>query len=441
MDKNTLRATIISQKKETKKILKQEKIIERELQKETEKQLKNNLIKITTGVRRCGKSTLALQTLQDKEHAYINFDDERLYKITTKDLDTILETLYEVYGNFKYLLLDEIQNIPGWELYANRLQRQGLNLIVTGSNAKLLSKELATHLTGRHITLELYPFSFREYLSYHKISPQKEDLQIAEGIGKIKKHLRDYIEKGGFPETYKIKDNTRYLKDLYNSIINQDIISRYNIKYANTLREIISYTISNYASPITYKKIKNIFDIKSQHTIKNYLYYAEESYLITQSLQYTHKIKEQTRLPKKIYAIDTGLIKAIGFKASENTGRLMENLIAIELQRKKTQNPLLEIYHWRDYQKREVDFAVKEGLKVKELIQACYDIEDPKTKEREEKALIKAGKELRCKNLKIITWDHEETGRIEYIPLWKWLLQPTGFVPATEENVVPNPTN
>ncbi|MFZ2456889.1 MAG: ATP-binding protein [Candidatus Altiarchaeia archaeon] len=426
MDRNTARSVLLAQKAEIEKKYQNRDYIQREAYVTGEQLLKSGLIIVVLGVRRCGKSTLCLQLLRDKKYAYVNFDDERFYGVSTGDLDTILELLYEVYGDFEHLLLDEAQNVPGWELFVNRLQRQGLKILVTGSNAKLLGKELATHLTGRHVSLELFPFSYAEFLQYRK-TDQKERPQIAEDLGKSKNELKEYMEKGGFPEAYLFPDPARYLRDLYDSIVSKDIVGRHKIRNTNTLREIVTYMVSNYASPLTYKKIKNVFEIKSKHTIKNYAAYAEESYLVIQLPNFSYKIKEQIRMPRKTYAIDTGLIKAIGITSTENTGRLMENIAAIELMRRKGEAGT-ELYYWKDYAGNETDFITKKGTKVTEIIQVCHNLSDEKTKKREIKGLIAASKDLRCDELMIITWDEEGVEehagkKVKMVPMWKWLME------------------
>jgi len=426
MEKKDLKQVIIDQKDELKDLIKIERIIDREFLSKYKKHINSNIIKVITGIRRCGKSIFSYQLLKEKDFAYINLDDERLITLETKDLNNILEIFYEIHGNFKFILLDEVQNIYGWELFVNRLKRQGFNLIVTGSNAKLLSKELATHLTGRHIPLELFPFSFREFLNYHNISTKT--LLSTKETGLIKRKLNEYIKTGGLPETLKknIIPGT-YLQALYSTIINKDVILRYRIRFIKTLKDIASYLITNHSSLMSFNKIKNIFNLKSTHTALNYVSFLEESYLFFFLKRLSFKKKESLIANRKVYCIDTGLINTLSFKSSKDTGKLYENLVAIELLRKKALEDK-NIYYWQDIYKNEVDFVIKQGLKVKQLIQVCYNIEDYDTKKREIKALLKASKELKCKNLLIITEDKEgeetfKNKKITYIPLWKWLLE------------------
>jgi len=406
MEKRIIKQILLEQKKEIKEIFK-EKIIPREQEVEIKKALKTNLIKVIMGIRRSGKSVLAHCLLKEKNYGYINFDDERLLGVKAKDLNDFLEVLKEINPDFKYLLLDEIQNVEGWELFVNRLKRIGYNLIITGSNSRLLSKELATSLTGRHITIELFPFSFKEFLNYKQFEYNQESFYLAEEKGKIKRLFNQYLKYGGFPELLKIETKNQYLRDLYDKILSRDIILRFNIKYVRDLKEIALYAISNFASRISYNKIKNIFGMKSVHTVKNYLNYLEEAYLIFQIYPFSFKLKNQLLQSKKIYVVDSGFINTIIPRITPDYGKIMEILVLIQLLRKKE-----EVYFYLDY---------------KEYIQVYYDIENPKTKEREIKSLIKASKELKCSNLLIITDDYEaeekiKGKKIKFIPLWKWLV-------------------
>ena len=411
------------QKQELIDEIKNKKLVNREAENYFKNILDSKLIKIISGVRRCGKSVFSYILLKDKNFAYMNFDDERLIY---SDTNQILSSFYEIYGkDFKFIFLDEIQNLENWELFVNRLKRIGFNLFITGSNAKLLSKELATHLTGRHLTIEIFPFSFREYL---KAINFKEDIQTTKGISILKHELKNYLNLGGFPEIIVEKENPKiYIRELYSKIIEKDIINRYDISYKKTFKEIAMNLISNPARGVSYNKLKKQFNLGSEHTVKNYLSYLEEAYLIFLISKFSYKPVEVEKSAKKVYVMDTGIINYSSFKFMKDYGHIYENLVAIELLRKKSFNPNLEIYYWKNIQHEEVDFVIKEGLKVKELIQVCYDINDIETKKREIKALIKASKELRCGNLIIVTDDYEKeekinSKKIKYVPLWKWLL-------------------
>lgn len=428
MDVKNIQTVISDQKEEIQRVFTDEHIIKREFLDTWKKSVDSKLIKVITGVRRSGKSIFSLQLLNEREYAYINFDDERLIGLKSTDLNLVIESFYQLYGDLKYIFLDEIQNITGWELFVNRLKRQGFNVVITGSNANLLSRELATHLTGRYVNMEIFPFSFREFLSFEKFKDMNDDFHSTRQKSLIIKKLNEYIKQGGFPEAIKDKELSKnYLSTLYSTILTKDVISRYKINYITTLREISNYLLSNFSRYITFNKIKNNFNLKSPHTSKKYVSYLEEAYLFFLLDKFSFKYKEVAASPKKVYAIDTGIINVMAFKSSENIGRLIENIVAIELLRKRIFNPLTEIYYWKDYQQKEVDFVLKEGPKVKQLIQVCYTSDPSEIHKREYKSLAKASKELQCDDLLIITWDYEaketiDEKEITFVPLWKWLL-------------------
>ena len=422
MEKQAVKQILLDQRQEINNIFKTQ-IVEREIESKIKSTLDDKLIKVISGVRRCGKSFLAHKVLKDKNYGYINFDDERLFGIKTEDLNYLLEVLKEINPDFNYLLLDEIQNVEGWELFLNRLQRTGCNLVITGSNSNLLGKELASSLTGRHFLIELYPFSFKEFLKYKDFSFNENDLYITEKKAQIKRLLDEYIKLGGFPEISKVEFKEQYLRDLYDKIISRDIVSRYKIKYVKALKELSLYLFSNFGSSITYQKLKNILEIKSVHTIKNYMDYLEEAYLTFQLNHFSFKLKDQLSGRRKIYIIDSGLINSISFQFSQNMGILMENIVFTQLKRLG-----LEFYFYYSQSKEEVDFIIKDNLKIKELIQVCFNPDNIETREREIQSLLRASRYLKCDNLKIITSDTEKTDQvkgkeIKFVPLWKWLLQ------------------
>lgn len=384
--------------------------------------LKNNIIKVIVGPRRAGKSFLAVHFLKKQGNfGYINFDDEKL--IETTDYDELISAMNSVYNNPKYFLFDEIQNLSKWELFVNRLQRQGYNLVITGSNSNLLSKELATHLTGRHFLINVFPFSFNEYLEFFN-----KEFTSSE----IKEKLSDYVLNGGYPEPLvKNLDLKEYLSTLFNSIIYKDIIKRYDIRNPKQMENLAFYLISNIANEYSYNSLTKVGQIKSSHTIEKYLHYLEESFIFFSLNRFSYKIKEQLSSNKKIYCIDNGLIQSIGFKVSPDFGKIYENIVACDLKRREIDREL-NFYYWKNSQHEEVDFVIKKGNKVEQLIQVCYDVSNLNTKKREIKALIKASKELKCNNLFVITEDYAAEEDIEwfgvkkkvkFIPLWKWLLE------------------
>lgn len=419
-----MREVILRQKLEKESILKTG-FVDREGSAKIEKYIQSDIIKVVTGIRRCGKSIFCFNALRGKEFAYVNFDEKELTE--AKNYDEILKYVTEFYGDVKYLLLDEVQNLEKWELWVNSLKRRKYNLLITGSNAKLLSTELATHLTGRHLSYELFPFSFIEYLHASDFEFKKE--YTHEETGKILNLLKKYFETGGFPEVIVKGYDYSYLQSLFDSIIFKDIVKRYNIKYSAELYNLAKYLVSEFAKEMSFTKLKNILNFRSVHTVQNYVRYIEETYLVFSIDRFSFKQKEQMNSPKKIYAIDTGMINAIAFRSSENSGRLMENVVAVELLRRNSNEGRNgEIYYYRDNFGKETDFVLKEGPRVKQLIQACYNISDPDTKEREISGLLKASDDLRCNNLLIITWDYEgeekmKGKKIMFVPLWKWLIE------------------
>ncbi len=417
MDYELLKKVIEDQRNEIEMKFREENIIEREGITENKKFLKAPFVFITTGVRRCGKSIFSILLVRGEKHGYVNFDDERLRGLDVSDLDKVLEAMYYLYGDLDYIILDEIQNIPGWELFVNRLQRTK-RVIVTGSNARLMSRELSTHLTGRYVDFRLHPFSFREFLEYNRFKP---NIYLTTSIAKTKRYLDEYIKIGGIPDAYKFGE--RFLLTMYNDILNRDILSRYRIRYQKGFYEMLHYLVSNYSCEFSYNRLSNIGKVKNVNTIKNYVSYLENSFLIFEVKRFSYKLKEQNLAPRKIYCIDSGLIHAVGFSISENKGRLMENIVAVELERYKSADPKQEIYYWKDHQQNEVDFIVKKGKRIMECIQVTYASDPIDIEKREMRSLLKASKELKCKKLLVITWDYEDTkDGIGYIPLWKWLL-------------------
>lgn len=408
---------LILQKRELDTIL-NERYIERS---DVKLDLSNSLVKVVIGPRRAGKSFFSLHALNKKEKfGYINFDDEKLTEI--EDYDELISAMNSIYGNPKVLFLDEIQNLPKWELFVNRLQRQGFNLVLTGSNSHLLSRELSTHLTGRHLQIVVLPFSFKEYLSIHK-----EKLTTSE----IKEELEKYVIYGGYPEPLLKKINYKdYLSTLFNSILFKDIVKRYSIRFGQAIENLSVQLLSNICNEYSYNSLGKIAGIKSTHTIEKYLGYLEESFIFFSLKRFSYKVKEQISSVKKIYCIDNGFIHARAFNSSQNLGKLYENLAAIILKKQELEGNI-NFYYWKNQQQEEVDFVIKSGTKVKQLIQVCYNLENNETKNREIRALLKAGKELKCNNLMIITSNKEGEedaewfgikNKIKFIPLWKWLL-------------------
>lgn len=420
MDVEVLKRVIESQREEIEEKFAKENIVAREGLDIAKKYLSFPNILVIFGVRRSGKSIFSILLARElkKKMAYINFVDERLISIRTEDLDRVLQAFYELYGDIEFVILDEIQQVHGWELFANRLRRTK-KVVITGSDSKLLSGELATHITGRHIGFLLFPFSFREAT---KLEPE---VYSTKKIATAKNELNKYIEGSGFPEFKKF--GKQIVREIYDDVVTKDCIARHGIREEKSFREIAYYLVSNFSSEFTYSRLAKIVGLKDTNTAKNYVQYLQEAYLLIVIERFSPKLKQQIIAPKKIYCIDQGLCNFISFNMSKNSGKLFENIVCLELLRKKAKNPALEVYYWKDHQQNEVDFIVKKGTKIKQLIQVCYNPLDKNTKERETKPLLKAAKELKCRNLLIITANHQATEttkkhKISYTPLWKWLL-------------------
>ena len=423
-----LRQIIQDQREELFETMRNKILIPREFQTEFREFDSSKLVKVVTGIRRAGKSVFLYQFLKDRDFAYLNFDDDRLGEV---EPDDIINTFYSIYGkNFNTIFFDEIQNLPRWELFINRLKRMEFNIFITGSNAKLLSTELATHLTGRHLAMEIYPFSFREYLTARKLDI---NIETSKGRSLIKHELERYIREGGFPEVVVERENYRlYLKALYRQILESDILTRRKIAYKKAFKEVCASLMANSGNLITYNKIKKQFQFKSEHTVKNYISYLNEAYLFITLNRFCAKPVEIEKSPKKVYSIDTGFVNSIAVKFSENIGMLYENIVAIELKRRQSLDESMEIFYYNSPQHYEVDFVIKGPLAFKQLIQVCCSPHDPNTKDRETRALLQASKDLGCDNLLIITDDYEgvenaqwfnKKGKIVFVPLWKWLIQ------------------
>ena len=413
---DAIKSAIVDREEDMKNRLRMENVVRRECMDEVKNLVGRDYALIITGPRRCGKSFLAWMINEGGKYGYVNFEDERL-TMKGEELNRVLEAIYSLKGDVNVLIFDEIQNVDGWERFVSRVIINK-KVIITGSNARLMSRELATHLTGRHVDFTLFPFSFREYLDYRGF---KGSIYLTKDAAKLRDMLSEYMRLGGFPLAYTL--GRVFLAENYKDIVERDIVQRYGIRYVSTLKSLARYMMSNVGKEISFNKIKNVLDVKSPHTIKKYAGYLENAYLLFFLNRFSYRLKEQIIAPKKVYAIDTGMTNTIGYKISENLGRTMENIVAIELMRRKSYwHREWEIYYWKDHQQREVDFVVKEGEKVRELIQVTYASGKDEIERRELRALEKASEELICKNKTVITWDYEEDGEVRLVPLWKWLL-------------------
>ena len=402
-----------------------------------ERMLSAEQIVAITGARRSGKSfimrQLARKLIKEKIDTnrilIINFEDPRFIGLDTK----LLQQIYETYLEFlnpkdkPYIFLDEIQEVKGWEKWVRTMHElKKASIILSGSNAKLLSRELATLLTGRHLSITVFPLSFKEFLDFNNLRIKKE-LDLASKRIEIKSLLRNYLEFGSFPDVVLQREKKEILLAYFGDVSDKDLIRRYRIRKSEKLKNLIKFYLSNVSSLITFSSIEKSLKI-SADTIEKFSNYFETAYLAFFLKRFSFKVKEQEKSPRKVYAIDSGLANIIGFRFSQNLGKLAENIVFLELKRKRTSSPYLEFYYWKDERHREVDFVIKEKLKVKQLIQICWDIGDEKTRKREIESLTRAMREFKLKEGLVITEDYEDEERIEnkkikFIPLWKWLLK------------------
>lgn len=369
--------------------------------------LEANIIKLITGPRRAGKSVYALQILSGKNYAYLNFDDTQL--LGSFDEDAVMQALAEVYPGYEYLLLDEVQNLDSWDAWVSKLYRRGVNLVITGSNANLLSSEMSTLLTGRYVEIQILPFSMEESLKYREAPI---DAELPEEKAKLFIEMDDYLKKGGYPEIVKNREiEQAYLTALFDSIILKDVAQRHKIRKITELYDLADYLISNYSNPLSYNEIADELTLGSVTTVKRFCGFLAEPYLFFYLPRYNNKLKEMKKAPRKVYVIDNGFIYTRSFELSSNNGRQLENMVFIELLR-RGYDLKKSLFYYRTSNDKEVDFVTRDGRKVTSLIQVSYDISKAKTRERELDALVKASEELKCDNLLIITWALND--RIEY---------------------------
>lgn len=366
--------------------------------------LKSPQAQVVIGVRRSGKSTLCYNALKNSgiKFAYVNFDDERLIHLTGDDLNDVLEVLYKINGDFEYLFIDEIQNIPEWYLFVNRLLRRQMHVIITGSNAKLLSGELATHLTGRHHTISLFPFSFAEYCEMKGVEVKPKTTR---NIAMVRSAFDDYMKHGGFPELSLVNDEKSYIDNLVNNILTRDIEQRFKVLYTTAFEQMAHHLLNVSPSIIVEKNLQELFGLKSQHTVKNYLSYLKQAYLLVG----LHKYSAKSRLRlvgEKVYPIDVALMnKRADAFAGENLGWRLETIVYMALLRKYKREGL-DIYYYSD-RTCECDFVVCNDRKAVLAVQVSYNVSSHKTKKREISGLVKAAEKTGCSNLLLLT-DHNE---------------------------------
>jgi len=364
--------------------------------------LDSPLAQVVIGVRRCGKTTLCHQALRAAgvRYAYVNFDDELLVRVSPEQLNDILQAAYVVYGAFTHIFLDELQNIAGWELFVNRLLRKGLHVLVTGSNANLLSQEFGTHLTGRYEEVELQPFTFREFLNLRKV---RDTGLSTRSRAQREIEYRLFSREGGLPETYTLSNPSSYLKTLYHAILFKDVVRRWNVRYPTVLADVAAVLLTNFCREVNYTEIAKALNVRSVHTIQNYVDYLE-----------------------KAYATDLGFVSFFtgSDTSGEELGWRLENLVFLKL-RAGRQSGNYELFYWKNG--HEVDFVLVRRKRVVKLIQVAYSIASSKAKARETNALLEASERLGCDDLEIVTFSEKDViaanGKtIRVSPATEWLV-------------------
>jgi len=407
---------------------------------------KSDLVSDIVGIRRAGKTYLMFETIKrllaktsKRATIYINFENRKLLPLSPDYFNQTIsfihqENLLEKYKKV-YLFFDEVQRIEGWEKFIRSIYDEfkgRIKIFVSGSSANLLSREYGKLLSGRHLTAGVFPLSFKEFLEFKNF---KLGILSERKIERIKKLLEEYLKFGGFPEIVlqdKQKEKENLLNQLFSDILFRDVLGRTETRKQQVIEEFAYFLSSNIANLLSFNKMANYFKSRgikvSVPTLENYFYLTKNAFLFFDSQIFSFKVKDQLQYPRKIYCLDNGIVNLVGFRFSENIGRLYENTVAVELLRRFFQKPAVKIFYWKNKKGQEVDFVIKKGLSVKQLIQACFKMEDEETKSREIKALLAAGEELKCKNSLVITADYESEEKIEgrkikFIPLWKWLLE------------------
>lgn len=392
---------------------------------------------VITGPRRSGKSFIMRQMIQNltargvpvQNTVMINFEDPRLGPLDVASLQRIYDTYLEYLNptDTPHIFLDEVQEVEGWEKWVRTLQELGkAHLIISGSNAKLLSRDLSTLLTGRHVDVTVFPLSFPEYLEFRGLKPN-ELLPTAEEAIRASRLLREYMESGGFPEVTLSEEKKQILIQYYDDIVNKDLIRRFKIRKSEQMKNLSRFFLSHAASSITFNSCAKFLNL-SVDTVEKFSGYLQDAYLFFLVKRYSHKFKEQEKSPRKLYCVDNGLSNVVGFHVSQDRGHLLEQTVFQELMRRRLNNPDVQIFYWKDNEQKEADFLVKEGLKITQIIQSCANPADPMTRKRELYALTKAMDEFSLKEGLIITLDLTATEMegdktIRYIPIMQWLMK------------------
>lgn len=366
--------------------------------------LGSSLIKLITGPRRSGKSVFAFLLLKGHNFAYLNFDDKQL--LDRWDEELVEKMLDEVYPDYEYLMLDEVQNLSGWDMWVSKLYRNGRNLVITGSNANMLSSEMATVLTGRYLQIEMLPFSLAEVMETNglDIADIKEEHKTRASL-----IVDDYLRNGGFPESVLARGITKnYLSTLFDSILLKDVAQRHHVRKTTDLYGLATYLLSNFCNPFSANDLAGELNIASVTTTKKYCEYLNEPYLFFYLPRFNNKLKLMAKADRKAYIVDNGFVQSSAFNLSDNLGRLLENQVFVELLR-SGYVPGQTLFYYRSRNNREVDFVTRRGPKVERMIQVSYSLDSAKTRKRETSALMECGEELKCDNLFIVTFSEKET--------------------------------
>lgn len=422
IDKRTLEFILTDQQEELEARI-GETLCRREEEKSVD--LKSPQAQVVIGVRRSGKSTLCYQALQGKQlkFAYADFDDERLAMLKSEQLNDLLEVLYKIYGDFECLFLDEIQNIDGWHLFVNRMLRKKMHVIITGSNAKLLSGDLATHLTGRSKEIALFPFSFREFCIMKDVDTDRRTTK-AEAFRRAA--FDEYMKQGGFPELLSFEDKRKYVSGLVDNILKRDIEERYSVKFKAAFEQMSQHLMNVSPTVVVTTDLAKLFHFKSEHTAKNYVKYLKDAYLLIGIQKYSLKSRLRA-VQEKIYTVDVAMMdQRENSFAGENLGHRLETIVALHLYRKcKMQG--LDVYYLNE-RYGECDFVVCKNNRVIQAVQVSYDISSEKTRKREINGLLLAARQTKCQNLLLLT-DHEsgemeEDGmKMKVQPVYEWCLE------------------
>ena len=414
-----MKTILLSQRKERDDLLAQN-YIARHTSVDTEDLLKSHLIKLITGPRRVGKSTQALLILRNKNFAYLNFDKQELRDNWNADL--VMRLLDEIYPNYEFLMLDEVQNLPNWDIWVTELFRRGKNLVITGSNANMLSSEMATVLTGKYLPLEMLPFSLAEFFEWHHLdlnyiqSEQQNEAVVLED---------DYLRNGGYPETIAARSLAgTYLSTLFDSIIWKDIVKRHKIRNTEDINNMALYLLSNFCNQLSANDIADALNLKSVSTTQKFLGYLHEPFLFYYLPRYNNKLKLMTKAPRKVYVVDNGFVAAKAFSTSDNLGRLLENQVFVNLLR-KGYNTEQSMFYYHTRNDKQIDFVLRENNHVKQLVQVSYEMTTEKTIRRECSALVEAAEELHCEELYVLTYSEKRTTEwnghtIHIVPVSEW---------------------